>query len=66
MDLKDEATMSLFEKTADPPKPAPRPTEAECMAVHRLLFAGKATLEESRAAVRYLLRQASRSLDPRA
>ena len=28
MDLKDDATMSLLEKTADPPKPAPKPAVA--------------------------------------
>jgi len=58
--------MDCQKNPADPPKPAPKPTEAECRAVHRVLFTGKATPEESREAVRYLLRQASRSLDRRA
>ena len=60
------ASMAVTPEAPVDRKPAPKPTEAESRAVHRLLFTGKATKEESRAAVRDLLRQASRSLERRA
>jgi len=67
--MKTRSFLSTVAGTPKAPgdgKPASKPTEAECRAVHRLVFAGEATPEESRTAVRYLLRQASKSLDRRA
>ena len=54
--------MNRPKTTAAKRKPAPSPSEEE-MAVISFLFTRKPTREESRLAVRHLLRQASRSLE---
>jgi hypothetical protein len=56
--------MQPLKKTAGKRKPALRPDEAE-MAVYSLLFTSKPTPEESRLAVRLLLRRASADLQCR-
>lgn len=53
--------MRRSKKPAGRPEPRPRPTDAERRAIYNLLFAGRATRQESRTAVRCLLRRASRN-----
>lgn len=54
--------MSTLKRAHGKPKPAPDPSEEE-MAVISFLFTRKPTSEESRLAVRRLLRKASKELE---